>query len=134
MQRWDEFYAAVREGFFCSVLSGSASELEAANEKLAARIWRGAPHGALSWEMWPISRVSLARGKMLWNYLRSGLNAPAALSVALLRSAEWVLFVRALDEVLNYFPQDDMSLAYQPEWDWVYSGESATSLGGKSLT
>jgi tRNA-dihydrouridine synthase len=134
MQRWDELYRAVREGFFSTGVSSCAPELEAANEKLAARVLLGDVHEALPYAQWPISRVSLARGKMLWNYLRSGLNAPAVLSVALLRSSEWVQFVRALDDVLNYFPQDDMSLAYQPEWDWVYSGDSAASLGGKSLT
>jgi tRNA-dihydrouridine synthase len=134
MQCWDEFYRQVRDGFFGPASAFAATPLDAANETLAARVFKGAASPSLACEHWPISRVSLARGKMLWNYLRSGLNAPAVLSVALLRSSEWMQFVRALENVLSSFPHDDMGLAYQPEWDWVYSGESAASLGGKVLT
>jgi len=134
MQCWEQLHTQVRDGFFSPGKISDVHMLEQANERLAACAFLEGSATVLACESWPISRVGLARGKMLWNYLRSGLNVPALLSVALLRASTWPQFIAALDQVLNCFLPDDMGLAYQPGWDWVYSGESAASLGGKSLT
>jgi hypothetical protein len=71
---------------------------------------------------WNVGRSSVARGKMLWNYLRSGLGVSPELTTRILRAPTWSGFLAALDEVLLRLPEEDVGLTHRPEWDWVYAG------------
>lgn len=71
---------------------------------------------------WVIGRSSLARGKMLWNYLRSGIAVAPEITTRILRASSWQAFLEALDEVLVRLPEGNVGLTHRPEWDWVYAG------------
>jgi tRNA-dihydrouridine synthase len=75
---------------------------------------------------WTLGRASIARGKMLWNYLRSGLGVAPELTTRILRTPTWVGFIEALDDIVVQLPEDDVGLTHRPEWDWVYAGAGHT--------
>lgn len=127
---WPEFYKLVRDGFFAAGGSMCGEEVNEQNERLAARLYLNRVE-RLSAQLWPVSRVSLSRGKMLWNYLRSGIQAPAVLSVPVLRSSSWGDFLDALTRVLDALPEDDVGVGYDSQWDWVYAGTGANGLSAK---
>ena len=133
-QHWESFFKTVRDGFFNLGNELSGSEAEERNELLAAKIFNGVERECLAAVLWPVSRVSLARGKMLWNYLRSGLNAPPELSVAILRAPDWLTFLNALDAFLEHLSAEDVAVGYHREWDWVYSGAGSTIQDSREIT
>ncbi|MEY4064262.1 MAG: hypothetical protein RIR26_470 [Pseudomonadota bacterium] len=127
---WPAFFNLVKEGFFNAAGSMCGRTVSAQNEKLAGMIY-GNQTDPLPPSLWPVTRVSLSRGKMLWNYLRSGLAAPATLSVPILRSGSWCDFIDGLEKVLACLPEDNVGVGYDPSWDWVYAGAGSSGHSAK---
>lgn len=128
---WENLFSAVSAGVFSE--NGTTERMNSSDERLEqimTEILRripqissqtgGVPH------QWIISRGSLARGKMLWNYLRSSFAIPSEFGVALLRATTWDVFLNALDRLIRELPQDDVELRYRSDWDWVYSGAGSS--------
>lgn len=127
---WETFIAAVQDGVFA--LPDESERLLPAEFRarqsieLVRRAPALSPDGPNSEErLWLIGRGSVARAKMLWNYLRSGVALKPELSVALLRAPHWLAFVDALDNIIAELAESDVGIAHRKEWDWVYSGEGA---------
>lgn len=130
---WDPLFDSVRDGDF-SCGSGMDGELaEDLNHRIAAKIFQNSTLERMLPVEWPISRTSLARGKLLWNYFRSGLSLAPELSVAILRSIDWQGFLQALDQSLLRLPDSEICVSYQKEWDWVYSGSGQKCDSDKVL-
>lgn len=121
---WTSFFKLIKSGFFSGPLKTNVSEVAEQNAQLASDVFNSQPNERLDAPMWPLGRVSVARGKMLWNYLRSSLGLQPIQSVRLLRAADWSDFVDELGRLKNYFPENRVPMSYTPEWDWIYAGES----------
>lgn len=123
---WSSFFAAIQNGAFKTLSADSYDDLQ--TSKLLLSIpelhhWRSDEP-----KTWEINRVSVARGKMLWNYLRSGVEVAPELTVGLLRAASWTHFIDALDKIVSAAADEDIGLRYRPEWDWVYAGAGSDSV------
>ena len=69
-----------------------------------------------------VSRVTLGRLKMLWNYLRSSLQAPF-FEPAPLRAGSLTGFLAGLSAAYEASGRPaDLHLRHAAEWDWLYSG------------
>ncbi|NBW80427.1 tRNA-dihydrouridine synthase family protein [bacterium] len=123
---WSDFLSAVMDGVFAPMASASNEDprsiVDEQNRELLMRTlfrdqtFRREPRD------WQIGRVSVARAKMIWNYLRSGLKIAPESTVALLRATDWSLFLDALDKILDSLDEDDIGLEYHKSWDWVFAG------------
>ncbi|MFK7822818.1 MAG: tRNA-dihydrouridine synthase family protein [Oligoflexales bacterium] len=71
-----------------------------------------------------ISKKSLGKVKMLWNYLRSSLP-PSLFNPKLLRCSKFEEFLGAISEQLSAATQERrfLELKWQKEYDWIYAGE-----------
>lgn len=130
-QHWTQLLAAVKAGIFaerCSLGDKPSDELYEQQMSQLGCFLRdeGIELKALDPRSWAMSRVSVARGKMLWNYLRSGLPIDSNLSQRILRAADWREFLDALDHAMELFEEDEFVIRHRPDWDWVFAG------GGKS--
>lgn len=68
-----------------------------------------------------VSKRSLGKVKMLWNYLRSSLPAPM-FNPKLLRSRSYEDFLAGLKNSLEEF-SSPIKLQWQQDYDWIYAGE-----------
>ena len=68
-----------------------------------------------------ISKKSLGKVKMLWNYLRSSLPAPL-FEPKILRSSNFEDFLAGIEGRLCAL-DDQLPLKWKPDLDWVYAGE-----------
>lgn len=130
-QNGERLIELVKRGFFArsGVMDGEqASEF---NERLASVFFENNENDRKSEQHWIVSRNGIARGKLLWNYLRSSLPLPAERSVGLLRSTDWLSFLNALQDVLLRLPEHDVGAGYHSDWDWVYSGAPSSHEGEK---
>ena len=75
---------------------------------------------------WPLTRQTLGRLKMLWNYLRSSLP-PAFFAPTLLRAPSLAAFLSHLQRIfVDYQNQGGealLALQHQPALDWMYNGD-----------
>jgi tRNA-dihydrouridine synthase len=75
---------------------------------------------------WPLTRQTLGRLKMLWNYLRSSLP-PAFFAPTLLRTPSLAAFLQHLQQIfIDYQNQGGealLALRHQPALDWMYSDD-----------
>lgn len=124
VHHWEIFIEQVRNGFFAQPLGRNAELVGEQNARLATRVFGGDQIRTLTPDEWPLGRMGVARGKMLWNYLRSGLDIDPLHSVALLRASDWGAFVSALSQMRVLFPADSVKLGYHQHWDWIYAGDS----------
>lgn len=127
---WGSFFAAVQDGVFALPDVSECLSPAEFRARQTRELVRRTPELCLDnpdqeERSWQIGRGSLARAKMLWNYLRSGVALKPELSVALLRAPQWLAFVDALDNILAGLAESDVGIAHHKEWDWVYSGEGA---------
>lgn len=126
----DAFLAAVRDGLFSQRLSAQPELRCKQIHEQTVNLLKCVPTslGQLGLEPvnWTISRASVARGKMLWNYLRSGIGVAPELTTRLLRAPTWSDFLFALESVVSTLGIDDVGLTHRPEWDWVYAGAGQT--------
>jgi tRNA-dihydrouridine synthase len=123
---WSEFSRAVFDGVFSPLVNGHGEvrciAVDEQNRELLMRtLFRNQsfcpdPRG------WQIGRVSVARAKMIWNYLRSGLKIAPESTVALLRAPDWPVFLDALEKIVDTLDEDDIGLEYHKSWDWVFAG------------
>ena len=65
---------------------------------------------------------SLAKIKLLWNYLRSSLPAPF-FSPKVLRSTHFNEFISELLSISENHGSDTFRLSHQPKYDWVYTSD-----------
>lgn len=127
---WESLIAAVEDGVFALPAPNESLPIAELRVQQTRELVQRVP--ALSQAPfdderdWQIGRGSLARGKMLWNYLRSGLDLKPELSVALLRAPHWLAFVETLDNILLELRESDVGIAHRGEWDWIYSGGGAS--------
>lgn len=77
----------------------------------------------------PLSRHTLGRAKMLWNYLRSSLPGPY-FEPTIMRHRELGAFLGAIRDLGA--GGEALPLRHNPTWNWIYSGEKADK--GLSLT
>lgn len=120
---WPAFFELVQAGFFSTPLGNNAELLTEQNARAASIIFKSQPNERICAKFWPLGRVSVARGKMLWNYLRSSVGLEPVQSVRLLRAQNWCDFVEALEQLKCQFPENQLTLRYHSEWDWIYAGE-----------
>lgn len=123
---WNDFLTAVVDGVFATDARHGCGESvsirkEQIRELLQRTFYR---NQVFRWEpkQWQIGRASVARTKMIWNYLRSGLAVSPESSVALLRAGDWTSFLDVLDRILASLSDDNIDLAYRSDWDWVFAG------------
>lgn len=121
---WPAFFNLVRSGFFAKPLKSEVELLKVQSSHAASIVFDNKFDERLHPERWPLGRVSVARGKMLWNYLRSGVGLEAHHSVRLLRAKDWQEFVDALNVLKRQFPENELALGYHSEWDWIYAGDA----------
>ncbi|MEY2987775.1 MAG: hypothetical protein RJB13_1296, partial [Pseudomonadota bacterium] len=114
----------IRSGFYSSRLGQDVEILRDQSERSASVIFDRKPSESMTTRLWPLGRVSVARGKMLWNYLRSGIGLDAHHSVSLLRTQSWPDFVDAMERLKCQFSENQLTLGYAPDWDWIYAGEA----------
>jgi tRNA-dihydrouridine synthase len=125
---WTTFFELIQSGFFSTSVGHDADLLREQNAHAASIIFACQPTERTSAHLWPLGRVSVARGKMLWNYLRSGVGLDALHSIQILRAQSWPDFVESLGRLKCHFPENQLRLSYHPDWDWIYAGEPQKSL------
>jgi len=92
------------------------------HDQLSHRLWPGATASLTAHESVDVSRVTLGRLKMLWNYLRSSLPAPF-FEPAPLRAGSLPGFLTGLSAAYEASGKPvNLQLRHAAEWDWLYSG------------
>lgn len=128
---WPQLMSSVLDGVFSpgddASSENSLERLLRQQEELLRRVPELFSEGGARVRNWNVSRASVSRGKMLWNYLRSALNLSPELTVGLLRAANWESFLNALERIQNGLPAERVDLTHHPEWDWVYAGSGTES-------
>ena len=92
------------------------------HDQLSHRLWPSATGSITLHEPREVSRVTLGRLKMLWNYLRSSLPPPF-FEPGPLRAGNLAGFLAGLSSAYEASGRPvDLYLRHAPEWDWLYSG------------
>jgi tRNA-dihydrouridine synthase len=92
-------------------------------EKLASA--RGLQSGPM--RGWSVSPRALARGKMLWNYLRSSLPEPF-MDPTLMRVKDLGGLLDGIQHIAraHHFDVASLPVRHQSHYDWMFSGEGKT--------
>ncbi|MBM4252888.1 MAG: tRNA-dihydrouridine synthase family protein [Deltaproteobacteria bacterium] len=94
---------------------------------LATKLWPG--HSGYPEHLREVSRATLGRVKLVWNYLRSSLPTPFFAPLPL-RAANIEEFIQALEHCYSLMDDPaDLELKHNPDLDWVYNGEKKVKVG-----
>lgn len=130
-ERFTDLLALVRARRLPEACGTDAAAWEAVYRLAAAALGLSAPDvdvdpldGALA-----LSRHTLGRAKLLWNYLRSSLPA-AFFEPQLMRAPNLGALLAGIRRIWRAHGDDALPLTHQPSLDWLYAGSrrAATSL------
>ncbi|MEN9834291.1 MAG: hypothetical protein RL011_484 [Pseudomonadota bacterium] len=122
----DTIFALCKDGLFSESCGHNVDRWLRIYQVLGLKLWPG--HTGQLESYGEVSRTTLGRVKLVWNYMRSSLPAPF-FAPPPLRSRSLEEFMQALTEAFKVHGMPEfLPLRHNPELDWVYSGEKKVKV------